>query len=65
MQFEMYRRRGRHWQYLGERTAADSIKAARTTAYVHHLRVVGVRPAGSLDRLYVYRFKHVPLLSYA
>lgn len=65
MRFDTFRPRGKHWEYLGEREAVDSKKAATTTAYVHNLKVVGVRPAGSNVPLLVHRFVYVPLLSYA
>jgi len=63
MNFEVYRKRGRYWEYLGVNNAADSEKAARRAGYVHNLKVVGVRPDGSNAKLFVYRFKHVPTLT--
>ena len=56
MNFETYRKRGRHWEYLGIRSAGDSRAAALQTSYVHNLRVVAVRPEDSRDKLLVYRF---------
>jgi hypothetical protein len=54
--YETYRKRGRGWQYLGERSAATMRGAALQTSYVENCRVVAVRPAGSTDKRYVYRF---------
>ena len=47
--YETYRKRGRSWQYLGERTAESMRGAALQVSYVHHVKVVAVCPAGSLD----------------
>ncbi len=63
MRYDTYRKRGKHWQYLGERDAETMRGAALQTGYVHNCKVVAVRPAGSRDKLYVYRFLYVPLLT--
>lgn len=60
LRYETYRRRGRHWQYLGERDAETMRGAALVAGYVEHCKVVGVRPAGSLDKIYAYRFAYFP-----
>ncbi len=65
MNFEVYRKRGKGWEYLGEYDRPDGIKAAHQASYIHNIKVVGVRPAGSLIPLAVYRLKYVALLSYA
>ena len=59
MLFSCYRKRGRNWEYLGDRTAEDSRAAALKTSYVHNLRIIGVKPAYTSDavKLFVYRFK--------
>ena len=62
LRFETFRKRGRGWEYLGERDARDSRSAALQTGYVHHLRVVGIRVADTPGKLQVYRFIHVPEL---
>lgn len=63
MQFDTYRKRGKHWEYLGSRSAETSRGAALKTGYVHNLRVIGVRPADCpAVKLFVYRFKYVPMV---
>ena len=58
--FEVYRKRGRHWEFLCVYTLMkDSNEAARRTSYVYNLKVVGVRPEGSRDKILVYRFQYV------
>jgi hypothetical protein len=60
MNFEVYRKRGRHWEYLGVYDKMeDSNKAARKASYIHNIKVVGVRPEGSRDKILVYRFQYV------
>lgn len=61
--FEVYRKRGRGWQYLGEYYAEDSNKAARAAGYVHNCKVLGVRPAGTNINLVVYRFLYIPFIT--
>lgn len=63
LSFETYRKRGRGWEYLGLRHISKddpdpSRKAARETSYVHHIKVVGIRPEDSRDKLWVYRFNY-------
>lgn len=60
MNFEVYRKRGKHWQYLGEYTALSSHGAALVAGYIHHIKVLGTRPANSRIGLIVHRFKYVP-----
>jgi hypothetical protein len=60
--FETYRKRGKGWEYLGVRSARDSRSAALSTGYVNHIKVVGVRPEDSRDKIQVFRFKYVPEL---
>lgn len=60
LSWETYRKRGRGWQYLGTRQAETMRGAALATGYVHHIRVVAVRPEDSRDKLYVFRFKYTP-----
>lgn len=57
MNFEVFRKCGRGWQYLGEWNAVDSRAAARIVNKSRRFRVIGVRPAYSTVNLYVYRFK--------
>lgn len=61
MRFETYRKRGRSWEYLGTRDAETGRGAAQMTGYVHNLKVVGVRPEDSRDKILVYRFMYVPM----
>lgn len=63
MDFECFRKRGRHWQYLSTYNASDSRRAAFSCGHIHNLKVIGVRPAGTSVKLFVYRFKHVPSLT--
>lgn len=65
MGFEVYRKRGRHWQFIGRYIAEDSLKAARHASYVHNLKVVGVRPEGSLVKVFAYHFRFVHNLTSA
>jgi hypothetical protein len=57
MNYDTYRKRGRHWEYLGERYAQTMHGAACAASYVHHIKMAAVRPAGSRDKLYVYKFE--------
>lgn len=61
LRFEVFRKRGRGWQYLGEWEATDSKKAGRLASHYRRVRTVGVRPAGSSAEMFVYRFKLMPL----
>lgn len=64
MNFETYRKRGRNWEYLGIRTGVENSRsAALQTSYVHNLKVVGIRPEDSKDKILVYRFKYVASLA--
>jgi len=63
MRYETYRKRGRGWEYLGERDANSMRSAALHTSYVHNIKVIAVRPAGSRDKKYIYRFKYVASLA--
>jgi hypothetical protein len=65
LSFEVYRKRGRNWQYLGTYRNATSRGAASAAAYAHNCKVLGVRPEDSRDKILVHRFVYVPLLSYA
>ncbi len=61
MNFETYRKRGKGWEYLGiQRNAVDSRAAALRAGYIQGIKVVGVRPEGSRDKIYVHRFTYVP-----
>lgn len=60
--FETFRKRGRNWEYLGERSATEMRAAALQTSYAHHIKVVGCRPAHTNLTLHVYRFKQVATL---
>jgi len=51
MSFEVYRKRGKSWEYLGAYDATDSRKAALRASYVHNIKVVGVRPEYSRDKI--------------
>lgn len=66
--FETYRKRGRGWEYLGLRHISKddpdpSRAAARAASYVHNIKVVGIRPEDSRDKIWVYRFKYVMTLT--
>lgn len=65
MYFEIYRKRGKGWEYLGKVNRTDSLKAAHYASYVYHIKVVGVRPEDSQDKILVHRLNSVALLSYA
>ncbi len=65
MGFEVFRKRGKHWQYLGVYHEVDSQRAARKAAYVHNVKVLGVRPECTHCKLLVYRFPYVPTLASA
>lgn len=65
MQFDVYRKRGRNWEYLGEYDATDSRKAALRASYAHNIKVIGVKPAYSNAKLFVYRLQHVATLTSA
>lgn len=70
LSFETYRKRGRGWEYLGLRQVSvkdpdPSAKAARSASYIHNIKVVGIRPEDSRDKLLVYRFKHIHTLTSA
>ncbi len=60
MRWETYRKRGRHWQYLGLRSAESDRGAALMTGYSQHCRVIGVRPEDSRDKIRVFRFGFYP-----
>ncbi len=62
--YETYRKRGRHWEYLGTQSAETMRGAALMTGYVHHCKVIAVRPEGSRDKKYVYRFGFYPELQH-
>ena len=57
MNFEVFRKCGRGWQCLGEWNAVDSRAAARVVHKRRGFRIIGVRPAYSAAKLFVYRFK--------
>ena len=59
MMWETYRKRGRHWEYLGLREAMNDVVAAHKTSYAHNIKVIGIRPEDSRDKIRVFRFKHV------
>lgn len=61
--FEVYRKRGKHWQYLGSYDATDSIKAARKAGYIHNCKVLGIRPADTSLPLFVHRFTYTPSIT--
>lgn len=61
--FEVYRKRGRGWEYLDIYHETDSRKAARHAGYVHNLKVLGVRPESSTIKLQVFRFQYVPSIT--
>lgn len=63
MDFEVFRKRGKHWQYLGTYWGKDSSEAARKAGYVHNCKVLGVRPAGTPCKLFVHRFQYTPTLT--
>lgn len=63
LNFEIYRKRGRGWEYLGIMNGRTSRIAALDAGYIHNLKVVGVRPEDSRDKILVYRFKYVPTLT--
>lgn len=64
MNYETYRKRGKGWEYLGiRRHCRDSRSAALQTSYVHNLKVIGIRPEDSKDKILVYRFKYVASLA--
>lgn len=44
--FEVYRKRGRHWQYIGNYDGQDSVKAARKAGYKAYLPLILPRYAG-------------------
>lgn len=58
--FETYRKRGRHWEYLGCIDAESSRGAALMTGYIQHIKVIGVRPADTSEKLIVHRFGFYP-----
>jgi hypothetical protein len=60
---EVYRPRGKGWQYLGTYSARSDKGAALDAGYVHNLKVIGTRPADTDLPLRVWRFKYVPLLT--
>lgn len=57
VRYDTYFKHGRNWIYCGERTARTARSAALSTSYVQGRRVIGIRPAGSEVKLWVYRFK--------
>jgi hypothetical protein len=61
--FETYRKRGRGWQYLGDRYAKTMRGAALMTNHCDNAKVIACRPAGSRDKIYVYRFANVASLT--
>lgn len=68
LSFETYRKRGRGWEYLGLRHISKDDPdppraAARAASYVHHIKVIGIRPEDSRDKLWVYRFIYTCTLS--
>lgn len=66
LEFEVYRKRGKHWELLyPSLRATDSRKAALHASYVHSLKVIGVRPAGTNLKIFVTRLQHVATLTSA
>lgn len=62
MKWETYRKRGRHWQYLGLREAESDRGAALMTSYSQNIKVIGVRAEDSRDKIRVFRFKYVAMV---
>src|SRR6185437_2311576 len=60
--WETYRKRGRHWEYLGCIWAESDRGAALMTGYIQHIKVIGVRPEDSRDKIRVFRFGFYPEL---
>lgn len=60
MRYDTYRPRGKRWEFIAQRAAETMRGAALITGYVDNLKVIGVRAAGSADKLRVFRFAHVP-----
>ncbi len=56
MRFDIFRKHGRTWTIATTVTAADSRTAARQYHRFHHVKRVGVRPADTIVRLFVYNF---------
>ena len=65
MRFETYRKRGNGWEYLGIVDRKDSLHAAYAVSYVQNIKVVGVRPEDSRDKIYTHRLKNVASITYA
>jgi len=61
--FEVFRKRGKAWQYLGTYDGKDSVVAARKAGYIHGCKVLGIRPADTQCKLFVHRFKYTPGLT--
>lgn len=60
MQFDTFRKVGKHWRFLSTITAPDSRKAALRAAKAHNAEYIGVRPADCLAvKLFLYRFSSV------
>ncbi len=64
MRFEVQVKYGNRWSTKwSSYRASNSRSAALQASYVHNRKVIRVRPEGSHDKWFVYRFQHVASLA--
>lgn len=61
--YEVYRKRGKGWQYLGIYGHYTMRAACLDAGYVNSCKILKARPEGSRDKFYIFRFDYVPLLT--
>jgi hypothetical protein len=63
MRFEVFAKHGNKWHYRGVFSGEDSRYAALSAGIALNRRVIGLRPEGSMARLFVHRFRTIPTIA--